>query len=59
MFVNIVLALIIFFLANTFKVIVGHPYVNFALWALIVFVVLGVFYTRVPPPQQNRNYWLW
>ena len=55
MLANIVLALIIWLFAKGIQIF-PDPTVNYLTWAVIVFVVFGVFVSRLPG---ERNFWLW
>lgn len=57
MLISVVLALVIYFLSNTFNLVTGHPYVNFAIFAVVIFILFGVF--TQSRSSVDRNYWLW
>lgn len=56
MLANIVLALIIWLLAKGI-LIFPDATVNYLTWAVIIFVIFGVFSSRIS--VEGRNYWLW
>lgn len=63
MLISVLLALVIYWLSNTFTLVAGHPYVNFAIFAIIIFLLFGYFAVRpagqiVPGEPQPRRWYL-